>query len=635
VYSFGRGDYGQLGHGDRNDQDTPTKIEGLSGIQAIAAGMYNSFVLIIEAAQDSAIYPDEASFDKNILKQQEIVVTLELKGNTLIDVRNGTTSLSKGTDYIVNGTIVTIAKKFLANLPIGTTTLVFAFSAGTDATLDITVSDSTTHARLSGIALNGVPLEHFDPGIHTYVVVVSYATEQVTVTAATYDPAANYEVVGEVVRGGVQPLKVGQNRIDILVTAEDQQETYTLHVKRQPDAEAPQWRVGDDLTVSDITRTSVKLSWPGATDNVGVSGYRIYADVDNWIPQTVTASVYEYTVTNLRAGMTYTFTVKAFDDAGNESAPLSKQATTARSAGGVGGSGSGRVLSDNADLGDLQVWTGGEPLKLSPSFGPGTTAYTARTEAGQAEIVVKEAHSAAKVMLDDQVVTGKVNVGLVEGSNVFVLTVQAENGTKKTYTLTIYREMREPYERIIDFADIAGHWAESDIKSAAAKGIVSGYPGGAFKPDHPVTRAEFVAMLAGAMKLEGSDAALTFTDYGQIGGWAKPAVAQAVQAGIVAGYSDGSFRPNTPVTRAEMAVMIAKATGVELTGHAQTNFADDAHIPAWAKSYVEEVRIMGIIHGRDSNLFAPHEPLTRAEAESRKATTSATSLGSPKLLPIT
>jgi len=63
-----------------------------------------------------------------------------------------------------------------------------------------------------------------------------------------------------------------------------------------------------------------------------------------------------------------------------------------------------------------------------------------------------------------------------------------------------------------------------------------------------------------------------------------------------------------------MAVMIARATGAVLTGHAQTSFADDAHIPAWAKSYVEEIRIMGIINGRGRNLFAPYETLTRAEA---------------------
>lgn len=103
-----------------------------------------------------------------------------------------------------------------------------------------------TNARLSGITLNGEPLAPFDPDIYTYDVSVPYATEQVIVTAATDDPAAHYEVVGEVVYGGVQPLKVGLNRMDILVKAEDPQEqaVYTLYVQRQPDGEAPQWRAG-------------------------------------------------------------------------------------------------------------------------------------------------------------------------------------------------------------------------------------------------------------------------------------------------------------------------------------------------------------------------------------------------------
>ena len=383
-------------------------------------------------------------------------------------------------------------------------------------------------------------------------------------------------------------------------------------MKRQPDAEAPQWREGDELTVSDITPTSVKLSWPSATDNVGVAGYRIDVDVDHWKPQTVTASVYEFTVTSLRAGTTYTFTVKAFDDAGNESAPLRKQATTARAAGGD--SGSGRVLSDNADLADLRVWAGGKRLKLSPSFAAETPAYTARTEAEQAELVVKAAHSAAKVMLDDHVVTERVNVDLEEGPNAFVLTVQAENGAKKIYTLTLYRDTPKPNEPLIEFTDIAGHWAESDIKLAAAKGIVSGYPDGAFKPDHPVTRAEFVKMLAGAMKLEGSGAALTFTDHDQIGVWAKQAVAQAVQAGIVVGYSDGSFRPHAQITRAEMATMIARALQLQLDANALPGFADDEAIPKWARGAVHAIRKVGIIDGRGDNRFVPNETATRAEA---------------------
>ncbi|GIP30804.1 fibronectin type III domain-containing protein [Paenibacillus sp. J2TS4] len=389
----------------------------------------------------------------------------------------------------------------------------------------------------------------------------------------------------------------------------------TLPEPSKPDTEAPQWRDGDELIVSDITQTSVKLSWPSATDNVGVKGYRVY--VDNWIPHTVSASVYEYTVTSLHPGTTYTFSVKAFDEAGNESAPLNKQATTTRSTGGGGGSGGGRgerSLSNNANLADLQVWAEGKQLNLSPSFASGTTEYTARTEAEQVELVVKEADSAAKVILHDKVMTFRIKVDLKEDDNKFEITVQAENGTKKKYTLTIYRDVPKPTEPVIEFTDIAGHWAESYSKRATANGVVSGYPDGTFKPNNPVTRAEFTVMLAGTLKLEGDGSVLTFTDHDQIGAWAKQAVARAVQAGIVDGYSDGSFRPNTHITRAEMATMIARVLKLELNANATTGFADDEAIPQWAKGAVEAIRKLGIADGRGGNLFAANETATRAEA---------------------
>ncbi|MFD0961580.1 leucine-rich repeat protein [Paenibacillus chungangensis] len=384
--------------------------------------------------------------------------------------------------------------------------------------------------------------------------------------------------------------------------------------------EAPTWPGGSVLTVTDITQTSVKLSWSEAMDNVGVAGYRIYVDVDNWIPHTVSASLFEYTVLNLHAGTTYTFTVKAFEEAGNESAPLSKQATTARSTEEGGGSdgdlgdGEGRVLSNNANLADLQVWSGGKPLKLSPAFDSGTTEYTTRTEAVQVELIAEEAHSAAKVIRNDKVMSDRIKVDLEEGENTLILTVQAENGIKKNYTLTIYRENPKPIEPDIEFTDITGHWVESDIKRAMAKGIVSGYPGEKFRPNHPVTRAEFTVMLTGALQLEEEGATLTFIDHDQIGNWAKQAVAQAVQAGIVDGYNDGSFRPNAQITRVEMAAMIARALKLQLNTNATTGFADDEAIPEWAKGAVEAIRKLGLADGRGDNRFVPNETATRAEA---------------------
>ncbi|NIK78067.1 hypothetical protein FHS15_003205 [Paenibacillus castaneae] len=164
------------------------------------------------------------------------------------------------------------------------------------------------------------------------------------------------------------------------------------------------------------------------------------------------------------------------------------------------------------------------------------------------------------------------------------------------------------------FSDIASHWAMDSIKLAASKGIVSGYADGTFKPDGTVTRAEFSVMLANALNLQGDGAVLNFTDEATIGSWARKAISQAVQAGIVKGYGDGSFRPNAKVSRAEMVMMLANALGIVQDSRASTSFADDADIPVWAKAAVEAAVESGIVKGRSNNRFAPKDTATRAEA---------------------
>ncbi|WP_308637869.1 immunoglobulin-like domain-containing protein [Paenibacillus silvisoli] len=163
-------------------------------------------------------------------------------------------------------------------------------------------------------------------------------------------------------------------------------------------------------------------------------------------------------------------------------------------------------------------------------------------------------------------------------------------------------------------SDITGHWAEASIKQAVSNGIVKGYQDGTFKPGKTVTRAEFAVMLMNALKPEGNGAALTFTDKAEIGAWAQKAVAQAVQAGIITGYADGSFGPNEEITRAEMAAMIAKAMGKSTEGAGATGFADDKDIPAWAKAGVAFVKQAGVMQGKGDNRFIPEDHATRAEA---------------------
>ncbi len=275
------------------------------------------------------------------------------------------------------------------------------------------------------------------------------------------------------------------------------------------------------------------------------------------------------------------------------------------------------LLSDNAHIVELQVWGGGEKLQLNPSFASYISKYTIQTEAEQIEMLIELAHPKAKVMWNDRVITDKVKIELKEGENTFVFTVQAEDGTKKEYTLTVHSTttlLEQPQASVRSYTDIAGHWAEDYIQRASAKGIVRGYPNGMFKPNSPITRAEFTVMLVATLNPKGQNATLVFADHEQIGEWAKKAVARAVQAGIVYGYSDGSFRPKAQITRAEMALMIARALKQQLDDNVTTSFADDEEIPGWAKSAVEVIRKLGIVDGRSGNYFVPNESATRAEA---------------------
>ena len=164
----------------------------------------------------------------------------------------------------------------------------------------------------------------------------------------------------------------------------------------------------------------------------------------------------------------------------------------------------------------------------------------------------------------------------------------------------------------VAFTDIAGHWAEQQIVQAVGMGWVTGYPYGTFKPQSQVTRAEFAAMLMRGLHQEGATTPPPFSD--AIPAWASDAVAAAVEAGYIQGYADGTFRSNQPITRAEIAAIVSRAAGLELTQEAVLSFADARDVPAWAAPYVAAAVEAGMVQGRGNNRFAPLEQATRAEA---------------------
>lgn len=165
--------------------------------------------------------------------------------------------------------------------------------------------------------------------------------------------------------------------------------------------------------------------------------------------------------------------------------------------------------------------------------------------------------------------------------------------------------------------DIAGHWARSSIEEAVRRGFVSGYTDGSFRPDQSVTRAEFAAMIVRAMHLTLREPERPiFSDASTIPEWANLYAAAAMEAGLVAGYDDGSFRPGRSINRSEAAVILVRAQGGSMAATASVlaRIPDQELIPDWARLSIASAYESGLVQGRTNGLFDPLGKITRAEA---------------------
>lgn len=102
---------------------------------------------------------------------------------------------------------------------------------------------------------------------------------------------------------------------------------------------------------------------------------------------------------------------------------------------------------------------------------------------------------------------------------------------------------------------VGGSWYADAILSASAAGLLSGYPGSLMKPGQAITRQEAVVMMANVLELDTEHApAANYQDSGEIASWARGAVNAMTAKGYIGGF-EGKFRPQAPITRAEIAVI--------------------------------------------------------------------------------
>lgn len=164
--------------------------------------------------------------------------------------------------------------------------------------------------------------------------------------------------------------------------------------------------------------------------------------------------------------------------------------------------------------------------------------------------------------------------------------------------------------RAATFKDINKHWAQAYIEKAVSKGLVKGFSDGTFKPDKPVTRAEFTAMANRMLGNTGYET-LRFSDVSRTE-WYYNDVAKALAATYVGGYNDGTFKPEYPATRQEAAIMISRFIPVAGTRGSISGFKDASTIANWASEAVGKVAARGYLNGYADGQFHPTDPITRA-----------------------
>ncbi|MGB3203154.1 MAG: S-layer homology domain-containing protein [Nodosilinea sp.] len=164
------------------------------------------------------------------------------------------------------------------------------------------------------------------------------------------------------------------------------------------------------------------------------------------------------------------------------------------------------------------------------------------------------------------------------------------------------------------FRDLGNHWATVYIEALADRGLVKGYPDQTYRPEDPINRAQFAAMVAASYSTPPVRAPVNFVDVPP-GHWASRAIDQAQRQGFLGGYPDQTFRPEQGMVRVQ--AMVAVATGLKLPPAPASGlgvYRDRAQIPSYAIDALASATQAGVVISYpDPAQLRPLETMTRAE----------------------
>lgn len=303
---------------------------------------------------------------------------------------------------------------------------------------------------------------------------------------------------------------------------------------------------------------------------------------------------------------------------------------------------------DGAGTGDPGVLTGEELIDLGPKneiyLRPGQTLAMAVTDysgrvqlglrglTGRAQCRLNGALSALSTVDLYYEIEEPQTITLTNtGSEIIAVTklkvTSDDAGTAAAFTVqtteeSLKRALRElagAAEPV--FEDVPeGTWYFDYVYDLAQRGVVHGMTPATFVPEGPVTRAQFVKLLACAFApAEEIDAFAGQTPFADCAGhWAAGYIAWARDAGLVEGVSEAAFAPDAPITREQMATILGRyavAGGIVLPApDSVPEFPDAGQISGYAREYVAWLHGAGFLSGYEDGTLRPQALASRAEA---------------------
>lgn len=162
--------------------------------------------------------------------------------------------------------------------------------------------------------------------------------------------------------------------------------------------------------------------------------------------------------------------------------------------------------------------------------------------------------------------------------------------------------------------DMEVHWAKPQVEILVKEGIIGGYPDGTFRPNNSITREESSKIISEYIGDRKTGETALKDIYSP---WSTPYIEHLYLEGIVNGYSDDTFRPKNNIIRAEFATMIYNylQKNGDIEGVTNKDRFKDVN-GNWAENSINTVAELGYIKGYPDGTFKPNSPISRAEVSS-------------------